>query len=63
MALNISEGGLLLDSSAKAMAGLPTQAFAIQLSGSDIEDMIACVQNGGGLQLSMGSNPVSTIAR
>ncbi|KAK4136538.1 hypothetical protein BT67DRAFT_183056 [Trichocladium antarcticum] len=57
MVLNISEGGLLLDSSAKAMAGLPSQAFAIQLSGSDIEDMIACVQNGGGLQLSMGSNP------
>ena len=59
MVLNISESGLLLESSAKAVAGLPTQAFAIQLSGSAIEDMIACVQNGGGIQLSMGSNPVS----
>jgi RNA polymerase II elongation factor ELL len=59
MVLNISESGVLLDGSAKAMAGLPAQAFAISLSGSVIEDMIACVQNGGDIQLALGSNPVS----
>jgi len=57
MVLNISESGVLLDGSAKAMAGLPAQAFAISLSGSVIEDMIACVQNGGDIQLALGSNP------
>lgn len=59
MVLNISESGVLLDGSAKAMAGLPAQAFAISLSGSVIEDMISCVQNGGDIQLALGSNPVS----
>ncbi|KXX80437.1 hypothetical protein MMYC01_202898 [Madurella mycetomatis] len=53
----ISTDGLVLDGSAKAMAGLPTQAFGVMLSGSDIEEMIACVQNGGDIQLSLGSSP------
>lgn len=59
MVLNISESGVLLESSAKQTAGLPQQAFAISLSGSVIEDMIACVQNGGDIQLALGSSPVS----
>lgn len=59
MVLNISESGMLLESPAKATAQLPAQAFAIALSGSVIEDMIACVQNGGDIQLALGSNPVS----
>lgn len=54
----ISADGLVLDGSAKAMAGLPTQAFGVMLSGSDIEEMIACVQNGGDIRLSLGSSPV-----
>jgi hypothetical protein len=62
MGLNIPESGILLESSASAMAGLPAQAFAITLSGSAIEDMIACVQNGGDIQLALGSNPVSVAA-
>ncbi|KAK4039833.1 hypothetical protein C8A01DRAFT_16220 [Parachaetomium inaequale] len=57
MVLNISENGVLLESSARATAELPAQAFAISLSGSVIEDMIACVQNGGDIQLALGSNP------
>jgi hypothetical protein len=57
--LNISESGMLLESSAKPMAGLPAQAFAISLSASVIDDMIACVQNGGDIQLALGSSPVS----
>ncbi|KAJ4297035.1 hypothetical protein N0V88_003951 [Collariella sp. IMI 366227] len=57
MSLNISESGVLLESSAKEMAGLPQQAFAIALSGSMIEDMIACVQGGGDIQLALGSTP------
>lgn len=59
MVLNISESGVLLESPAKHTAGLPQQAFAISLSGSVIEDMIACVQNGGDIQLALGSSPVS----
>ncbi|KAK4129463.1 hypothetical protein N657DRAFT_677078 [Parathielavia appendiculata] len=57
MALDISDSGMLLGSSANATAELPSQAFAISLSGSVIEDMIACVQNGGDIQLALGSNP------
>ncbi|KAM7206778.1 hypothetical protein V8F33_000421 [Rhypophila sp. PSN 637] len=57
MVVNIPDNGLLLESSAKAMVGLPTQAFAITLSDSMIEDMIKCVQDGGDLQLSLGNNP------
>lgn len=59
MVFNVPDGGLSLDSSARAMAGLPAQAFGITLSNSVIEDMIACVQNGGDIELSLGSNPVS----
>ncbi len=59
MVLSVPDAGLLLESSAKAMAGLPMPAFAITLSDSVIEDMIACVQNGQDIQLSLGSNPVS----
>lgn len=59
MVVNIPDYGLVLESSAKAMAGLPTQAFAISLSDSVIEDLIECFNNGQGIQLSLGSNPVS----
>jgi hypothetical protein len=59
MLLSIPDSGLALEGSAKAMAGLPTQAFGITLSDSVIEDMIKCVQDGQGIQLSLGSSPVS----
>ena len=45
------------------MVGLPAQAFAISLSDSAIEDMIKRVQNGEGIQLSLGENPVSRTPR
>ncbi|SPQ18050.1 a04405fe-2379-4695-81d2-8dcb0bf0b553 [Thermothielavioides terrestris] len=57
MVLDIPEGGVVLENSAKTMAELPAQAFALTLSGSVIEDMIACVQSGGEIQLSLGSSP------
>ena len=60
MPLDITDKGLLLESSHKSMAGLPMQAFAISLSDHDIEDMIASVQNGNRLELSLGSSPVSS---
>lgn len=60
MVLNFPESGVVIESSAiKDMAEFPTQAFAITLSDSVIEDMIFCVQNGGDIQLALGSNPVS----
>jgi RNA polymerase II elongation factor ELL len=59
MVVNIPDSGFALESSAKAMAGLPMQAFAITLSDSVIEDMIECVQNGQNIQLSLGNSPVS----
>ena len=58
MVVNVPDSGLALESSAKAMAGLPMQAFAVKLSDSMIEGMIECVQNGQGIQLSLGSSPV-----
>ncbi|KAL2262166.1 hypothetical protein VTK26DRAFT_2277 [Humicola hyalothermophila] len=57
MVLNISESGLVVEGAPAAAAGHPGQAFAITLSRSAIEDMIACVQNGGDLQLSLGGIP------
>jgi len=57
MVVNVPDSGLALESSAKAMAGLPMQAFAIAFSDRVLEDMIACVQSGEGIQLSLGSNP------
>ncbi|KAK0631797.1 hypothetical protein B0T14DRAFT_11552 [Immersiella caudata] len=62
MVVNVPDSGLALESSAKAMAGLPMQAFAITLSDSVIEDMIECVQNGQDIQLSLGSSPAFLFA-
>ena len=59
MVLSIPDSGLQLESSAKAAAALPLQAFALTLSDSVIEDMINCVQNGQDIQLSLGGSPVS----
>lgn len=58
MLVNIPDNGLVLERPTK-MAGLPQQAFALTLSDSTIEDMIKRVQNGEGIQLSLGENPVS----
>lgn len=60
MVLQINEAGLQLESSPKATAGLPMQAFAINLSDSVLEGMIACVQNGQEIKLALGNTPVST---
>ncbi|KAK4238287.1 hypothetical protein C8A03DRAFT_15215 [Achaetomium macrosporum] len=57
MVLNIPENGVSIESSAQAAVELPRQAFAIALSPSVIEDMILCVQNGGDIQLALGSSP------
>lgn len=59
MVLNFPDSGVVIEGSAKDVAELPAQAFAITLSDSVIEDMILCVQNGGDIQLALGSNPVS----
>lgn len=57
MVLEVPDAGLLLESPANAGVALPLQAFAITLSDSIIEDIITCVQNGGSLELSLGSAP------
>ncbi|KAL2165301.1 hypothetical protein VTH06DRAFT_598 [Thermothelomyces fergusii] len=57
MVFSFPDGGVVVESSAKIAAELPAQAFAITLSDSVIEDMILCVQNGGDIQLALGSNP------
>ncbi|RGP70318.1 hypothetical protein FLONG3_7496 [Fusarium longipes] len=55
--LKVPESGLQLEGSTGKDASLPTQAFALTLSDVLIEDMIKCVQNGDGIQLSLGTNP------
>jgi hypothetical protein len=60
--LNIPANGLNLESSTR-MVGPQAQAFAISLSDSAIEDMIKRVQNGEGIQLSLGESPVSRTPR
>jgi RNA polymerase II elongation factor ELL len=57
--LKVPESGLQLEGSTGKDASLPSQAFALTLSDVLIEDMIKCVQNGDGIQLSLGANPVS----
>lgn len=59
MVLKVPDAGLALEGSAKAMAALPSQAFAVTLNDKLLEDMIACVQNGQEIQLSLGDAPVS----
>jgi len=61
MVINVPEDGIALETSASFMAELPMQAFAISLSDSMIENMIECVQNGQGIQLSLGADPVSSL--
>ncbi|CEI64603.1 hypothetical protein FVEN_g11629 [Fusarium venenatum] len=55
--LKVPESGLQLEGSTGKDASLPSQAFALTLSDVLIEDMIKCVQNGDGVQLSLGANP------
>ncbi|KAM0288053.1 hypothetical protein ACHAQH_000121 [Verticillium albo-atrum] len=55
--LKVPDAGLQLEGSSDASAGLPTQAFALNLSDSVIENMIRSVQNGEDIQLSLGRNP------
>ncbi|KAF5012087.1 hypothetical protein FDECE_1861 [Fusarium decemcellulare] len=55
--LKVPESGLQLEGSTGKDATLPSQAFALTLSDVVIEDMIKCVQNGDGIQLSLGANP------
>lgn len=57
--LKVPESGLQLEGLTGKDASLPSQAFAVTLSDNVIEDMIKCVQNGDGIQLSLGANPVS----
>ncbi len=59
MALDIPDAGLLLESCEAAMADLPTQAFAITLDDDVVEDLLASMDNGDGITLSLGSSPVS----
>lgn len=61
--LKIPESGVLLRSApGEDSDPLPQQAFTISLSDNVIEGMIRCVQDGGDLQLALGSNPVGAIA-
>ncbi|PNH45944.1 hypothetical protein VD0004_g2073 [Verticillium dahliae] len=55
--LKVPDAGLQLEGSPDASVGVPTQAFALSLSDSVIEDMIRCVQNGEDIQLSLGNSP------
>lgn len=57
MVLKLPEAGLELESSARSMAALPLQAFAITLDDDILEDMIESFQNGKGIELSLGQNP------
>lgn len=57
--LKIPEGGVMLKDSPDEDSGpLPQQAFTISLSDNVIESMIQCVQDGGDVQLALGSKPV-----
>lgn len=58
--LNVPASGLLLEgANSGSLADLPPQTFFLTLGSSVIEDLISCVQNGGDLELALGSNPVS----
>ncbi|KAF4125148.1 hypothetical protein GMORB2_3987 [Geosmithia morbida] len=57
-AIKIPESGVLLKGApGEDSDPLPQQAFAFSLSDNVIEDMIKCVQDGGDLQLALGSKP------
>ena len=56
--LTVPKAGLSLDPSL-AKGGF--DAYNVTLPDNVIEDMIKCVRNGKGIQLSLGPNPVSSI--
>lgn len=57
--LKVPEAGWQLEGPPSNSSEVPQQAFALTLSDNVIEDMIKCVQNGDGLNLTLGSTPVS----
>ncbi|KAH7156262.1 hypothetical protein EDB81DRAFT_382386 [Dactylonectria macrodidyma] len=58
--LKVPEAGWQLEGPASNDSEVPQQAFALTLSDNVIEDMIKCVQNGDGLNLTLGSTPTFT---
>lgn len=59
--LRVPDLGLDLEGSGTSISPVPTQAFALTLSDSVIEDMIRSVRTGNDIQLSLGSKPVSLV--
>lgn len=57
--LRVPGDGLLLSGSPGEGQSFPSQAFAITLSDDVIGDLVRCAQNGGDIELSLGSSPVS----
>ena len=57
--LRVPGDGLLLSGSPGESESFPSQAFAITLSDDVIGDLVRCAQNGDGIELSLGSSPVS----
>ena len=58
--LKIPDSGVMLKGSpGEDSDPIPQQAFTISLDDNVIEGMIKCFQNGGDIQLALGSNPVS----
>lgn len=57
--LRVPGDGLLLSGSPGESESFPSQAFAITLSDDVIGDLVRCAQNGGDIELSLGSSPVS----
>lgn len=57
--LRVPGDGLLLSGSPGENESFPSQAFAITLSDDVIGDLVRCAQNGGDIELSLGSSPVS----
>ncbi|KAI5467306.1 hypothetical protein BGZ63DRAFT_370867 [Mariannaea sp. PMI_226] len=54
--LKVPDSGWELEGSGNGLH-LPPQAFALTLSDNVIEDMIQCVKNGDGIELSLGATP------
>lgn len=57
--LRVPGDGLLLSGSPGENQSFPSQAFAITLGDDVIGDLVRCAQNGGDIELSLGSSPVS----
>lgn len=59
--LKVPEAGLTLEGSSGQVDAIPSQAFALTLSGDVVANLIKASRGGDGIQIALGKTPVSFV--